>query len=152
MSTDSPVLKFARFSLACLVAYWLLLALATHWPFAPSEADTPKIDKPLHQIAFALLALCACWAVGTRRRLNVRLAAVIAAVLLAYGAVDEFTQDLVPRRTPSVADWLADLLGVAVGMAAWWIAPQRWKAALGDRSAREAEAADSPASTVGGDQ
>lgn len=92
--------------------------MATHCPFARRETEGQKIDKPSHQIAFALLALCACWMVGTRRRLTLKYLAVIAAVLLAYNAVDELTQAPIPRRTPSLHNWLADVLGVPVGLAA----------------------------------
>jgi VanZ family protein len=41
--------------------------------------------------------------------------ALLLAVGYAYGALDEWHQSFVPGRTPSVADWVADVVGVTAG-------------------------------------
>ena len=138
MQNSQSARKFARLSLACCLLYWLALAVLTHFPFPPSEREGPKIDKPLHQIAFALLTLAVCWAVATRWELRWRGLPVLGAAVLAYAVVDEVTQAFVPRRTPALDDWVADLVGVVMGLALWWAIPRAWKAALGDvRTRRE---------------
>ena len=50
------------------------------------------------------------WASGIEVRHTVLLA-----VGWAYAALDEWHQSFVPGRTPDIADWLADVAGVAVG-------------------------------------
>jgi VanZ family protein len=43
-----------------------------------------------------------------------------------YGATDEWHQAFVPRRSPDLADWVADVTGVALGytvlliLLGWW--------------------------------
>ena len=38
-----------------------------------------------------------------------------------YAATDEWHQAFVPRREPSMGDWLADLAGICVGYAVAWL-------------------------------
>ena len=48
-------------------------------------------------------------------------AAVLAiAVTALYGVTDEWHQSFVPTRTASVADWLGDLVGAALGQLPLW--------------------------------
>lgn len=70
-------------------------------------------DKVAHFVLFGVLGSAlavgrwwSCGAVGH---------AFAIAVGLLYGVVDEWYQSTVPNRTPSVADWYADLVGVLVG-------------------------------------
>jgi len=44
-----------------------------------------------------------------------------------YAVADELHQGAVPGRTSSLRDWLADMAGVALAMAAVW-AWERWRA------------------------
>ena len=99
--------------------YWALLFVGTHLP----PDDVPEIeasDKTLHFLAYAGLAfLTAASSAILTSRLGLRW--VITIVLLAgYAALDEFTQPLV-GRTAEMADWLADLTGVVVGLIAYTV-------------------------------
>ncbi|MCX6954305.1 MAG: VanZ family protein [Verrucomicrobia bacterium] len=38
----------------------------------------------------------------------------------AYGVSDEFHQSFVPGRSVEVADWMADTLGAALAVSAYW--------------------------------
>ena len=94
-----------------------LLAVVAWYAFKPVEADDgiEHLDKVRHVMAFLSLACAAAlgWAPGTRT------GARIAAALLAYGLLIEGVQTLLPTRSGSVADWLADAVGVALGL---WLA------------------------------
>ncbi len=83
--------------------------------FAPADdvpAALPGVDKLVHVVLFAALAASGRWA-GARP-------GVLAAGLTGYGAASEVLQAVTPvARTGSVADLLADLVGIALGLAAW---------------------------------
>ncbi len=69
------------------------------------------IDKLLHLTAFALLAAAWCCGLGASRR-----AALLAfALVLGYGAIDEWHQSFTPGRDSSGWDLLADGFGASLG-------------------------------------
>ena len=95
------------FAVAVLVSLAVLFAPADDVPAAP-----PGLDKVVHLVLFAALAASGRWA-GIRAR-------VLAALLLVYAAVSEVVQGLTPlERSASVADWVADAVGVLAGLLAW---------------------------------
>jgi hypothetical protein len=103
------------FAVAVLVSLAVLFAPAGEVPDAPAG-----IDKLIHAALFLALALTGRWA-GVR-------APVLGGLLVAYAAVSEVLQAVTPlERSGSVADLLADGVGVALGLGAW---------ALGERSRR----------------
>ncbi|MDR0786851.1 MAG: VanZ family protein [Gemmatimonadota bacterium] len=72
----------------------------------------PGIDKVGHFFAYLILGfLCA----RATSRLAVSPLFAVAAGWV-YGALDEFHQSFVPGRDSSAGDWLADAVGVAVGV------------------------------------
>jgi VanZ family protein len=100
-------LSRGAFAVAVLVSMAVLFAPAGEVPSAP-----PGVDKLVHVLVFLALASTGRWA-GVR-------AAVLAVLLVAYAAVSELVQVFSPLgRSGTPADWLADLLGVALGLAAW---------------------------------
>ena len=103
------------FAVAVLVSLAVLFAPAGEVPDAP-----PVVDKVVHLVLFLALAVTGRWA-GIR-------AGVLGGLLVAYAAVSEVLQAVTPvQRSGSPADLLADVVGVALGLAAW---------ALGERSRR----------------
>jgi VanZ family protein len=42
-----------------------------------------------------------------------------------YGASDEFHQAFVPYRTPDILDWITDVAGAALGVAAYLLVTLR---------------------------
>ena len=97
------------FAVAVLLSISVLFAPPSDVPSAP-----PGEDKLVHASLFGLLALTGRWA-GVSR-------AVLAAVLVLYGAASEAIQGLIGRDA-AVGDLLADVVGVLVGLVAWqWIA------------------------------
>ena len=101
------------FVVAVLVSLAVLFAPAADVPDAP-----PGVDKVVHLAVFLVLAVTGRWA-GMR-------ATVLGGLLVAYAAASEVLQAATPlERSGSPADLLADVVGIALGLAGW---------ALGERS------------------
>ena len=78
------------FAVVVLVSLAVLFAPADDVPTAP-----PGVDKLVHLLLFAALAITACWA-GIRR-------GVVAGLLVPYAAISEVVQGMAPLgRSPSV--------------------------------------------------
>jgi hypothetical protein len=80
--------------------------------YVPREVDggVPYVDKAVHAAIFAA-------AVWTGRRINLP-AAVLAVVFGAHAVVSELLQAaLLPERSGTASDVIANLVGVAVGLA-----------------------------------
>ena len=107
------VLSRGVFAVAVLVSLAVLFAPADDVPSAP-----PGVDKLVHLLLFATLAGSGRWA-GAR-------AGVLGVLLVAYAAVSEVVQGMSAlERSASVADWVADVVGVLAGLLAWAWAARR---------------------------
>jgi membrane associated rhomboid family serine protease len=95
------------FAVAVLVSLAVLFTPGSGVPSSP-----PGVDKVVHALLFAALALSGRWAgIG---------GAVLGVLLVAYAAGSEVIQGLAPLdRSASVADWLADVGGLAAGLVLW---------------------------------
>ena len=95
------------FAVVVLVSLAVLFAPASDVPSAP-----PGVDKLVHGALFAALAASGRWA-GCG-------AAPLGGLLVGYAVVSELIQGLTPlARSASVADGLADVLGIALGLVVW---------------------------------
>lgn len=116
-------IRGVRLATILLVAYWCLLFTATHIPKVPG-VRIQHADKVFHMVSYAGLAFLLAWAVPTMARhklLNVLLASLLA---ITYGVVDEYSQ--IPfGRQADIYDWVADIVGVMVGLAIY--ATARWQ-------------------------
>jgi hypothetical protein len=98
---------------AVAVAAILVLALMP----ASGGADWfDNADKLRHAGAFAVL-----WWLGWRARMVAE--PRLALGLLAFGVFIEIAQSFTPDRDPSLADVLADAVGIAIG---WWVTRRGW--------------------------
>lgn len=80
----------------------------------------PGFDKLAHAGAYAMLG-----ALLAHAQVRSGLRSVWPLILgWAYGASDEIHQSYVPGRSPSAADWIADAVGVALGIFLF----ARWRA------------------------
>lgn len=94
--------------------FWLLWLCATAVMLLPAP-ELPSVnmsDKLQHTITFAVLATLA-W-LGYRQHSSML---AIALSLVAYGVAIECTQSLIPSRSFSVLDMLANTAGVALAAA-----------------------------------
>ena len=80
----------------------------------------PNVDKWMHGVAFALLAI---WFTGQYARSSYGRVAIM---LLAYGLLIEVVQTFVPYRTAEWADLAADAIGIGVGLAIATMATGGW--------------------------
>jgi hypothetical protein len=102
-------LSRGAFAVVVLVSLAVLFAPADDVPFAPAG-----VDKLVHGALFAALALTGRWA-GIGRT-------VLVAVLVLYAAVSEVLQGMIGRDA-AVGDWVADVVGLLLGLLAWqWLA------------------------------
>lgn len=109
--------KTASYWVAALAVYWLTLFVATHTPDPQAVGPILDFDKALHAGAYFVLTtlLLIAWRrTGAWPTWRGRLA--VAAIALAYGAMDEITQPYFQRQC-ELLDWLFDGLGVAVAIA-----------------------------------
>lgn len=93
------------------VIEWLKAIMAL--PIRPPSASEFPMDKVVHCMMFAVSGFLVC-----RAWLPTRGAIFIIAMLLAFAALTEVMQMVVPGRSGSVMDWLADGVGVLLGF--WW--------------------------------
>jgi len=111
-------MALARIALRLLFA--LSLALVAALSLLPPEAE-PSIsflsDKMQHAAAYGWLGLIGFAAFAERRA-----RAVLLVLLPGYGVAIELLQHFVPRRTPELADAVADLLGVLLGAGLYLLA------------------------------
>lgn len=102
-------------SLVIWLSYWLVLLVVMHIPVPDVATGLPRWwDKPVHAILYGGLTLLAGWHTASRRTTNPRRALLFwMLIFCSYGVVDELFQPL-SNRTASVADWIADVTGVAL--------------------------------------
>lgn len=108
-----------------LALYWVALVVLTHLPIAAPPVPVRGFDKYLHIVAFGGLAwlVAMTWHItaGYLTARHLRWAWVL---LMVFAAVDEITQPYFARRA-SIADWLADGVGLAGGLVVFAVM-QRW--------------------------
>lgn len=100
-----------------LLVWTLLVLTATHWPNPNIDLDPLGGDKTVHFVAYGIWGALAVrgWARSFRQ------AAGAASLGGMLAALDEVTQPFFGRHADT-ADWMADLLGLLIGvaMALWW--------------------------------
>ncbi|MGI9092958.1 MAG: VanZ family protein [Mycobacteriales bacterium] len=122
--------RWLPFCAAVVVSTLLIYAPGSHVPSSPHNAD-----KLVHAAMFLVLALTGAWARIPRRWLGIG--------LVCYAAISEVLQAMLPiHRDGDWHDWLADSIGVVIGLllAAWLIrrgaAPQPAASATPIRTSR----------------
>lgn len=104
----------ARIAWGMTIVYWLVIFGGTHIP-AGKLPPPPVTDKTIHTVMYGLLAIAVMVSLHLGGKLQSGTGITVLAILLAYGAIDEWTQILV-NRSCELADWYADAAGAAVGV------------------------------------
>ncbi len=86
-----------------------LTLYATLTPMRGHSVGFPGLDKIVHASLFALNALCGVMSFSRRGRVPVLIG------LVALGTVTEVMQAYVPTRFPSLADAIANWVGIVLG-------------------------------------
>ncbi len=121
-------------SLSRKTRFWLIAppiawaALIFTLSSIPAE-DLPPIDiinadKLAHMFVYAVLGFLAMRAFRISTSIF-RLPFVVMALCVIYGLTDEFHQQFIPGRVPSVYDFIADSLGSIIGTWAWILFEKR---------------------------
>ena len=101
------------FAVTVLLSLAVLFAPGPEVPSAP-----PGVDKLVHAGLFAALALTGRWA-GIAR-------GVLAGLLPLYAAISELLQGIPAlQRDASVGDWVADVVGILLGLLIWDLVARR---------------------------
>ena len=122
-----PPASHWRFAPAWIWAAAIWAESSTTWPSVAGHHFLPPwlpTDKVAHMVLFGVQAVLIAAPSALRSR-RVWLGAWALATL--WGAVDETHQFWVPGRTADPMDWLADLIGAAVGLAllrVWTVPPE----------------------------
>jgi len=126
------------------VVYAVLLAIGTHWPNARIPApEGLRPDLLIHVVALGLwtVLLTASGLLGPATA--ARTAAAAALVATGYSILDEATQAIPALgRTAALDDWMADILGVAIGAGACLVAARGGSARSGARSGSDGGASE----------
>jgi VanZ family protein len=97
--------------------YWVAMFAGTHLPFQTTPKGDPySLDKLEHITAFAVFAILLCTAGSFTPLSRTVLYSGVLVFIAAYAAIDEVSQRFVIERTPDVFDWLADVVGAALGV------------------------------------
>ena len=91
-----------------------VILLGTSLPQDAVPVQTSGIDKILHFTIYTVFAFLLTLAITEGFRLWQAVVLAIA-FTMAFGAVDEWHQQLIPGRFPEFNDWVADSLGAVAG-------------------------------------
>ena len=107
------------------LAWAALIFVLSAQPTVPVDLDSGS-DKVVHLLAYAVLG-----ALLARGQSRSGMSAVTACLMgAAYGASDEWHQSFVPGRSTELGDWVADALGVVIGVTLFhWMRPWASRAA-----------------------
>lgn len=95
------------------VVWVVIILIGTSWPSVSVGPDVQHLDKVVHFSAYAVLS-----ALMLRATLSPRDWGTVATIIVMvslFGAVDEWHQSFIPRRSMSFADWIADSTGALLG-------------------------------------
>jgi len=102
--------------LVVAVVFTAAVVLFSHLPqeVTPSRLEAMDLDKLQHILAYG--AMTVLFVLSLRRFPSLLSVALLFSAIIGVGAVDELSQPLV-NRTASLADWLADVIGIIIALA-----------------------------------
>jgi VanZ family protein len=121
-----------RLSWCAVAVYWLGMFYGTHTP-SPPHTPFGHADKWMHFSAYFGLAVLLSLATSLRRPASWTKSVGIVLLLAGYGALDEVTQILVGRDC-ELLDWCADMVGVTLASAIFWLALVAYRRHLSAKS------------------
>ena len=112
------MLRRHKYVLAALLIYWPVLFILTHMPVPEMARKSGMSDKTMHVLAYLLLVFFWWFAISPYKKADWRKAKpwVTLAVMVWYGAFDEWLQLFIAGRSAAIADFLSDLAGTILGL------------------------------------
>lgn len=109
------------------VLWAALIFILSAQPSLPKTGPSiPHLDKLAHLVMYGVLGYFTTRALRRAHNLPLPTAIPLAILIAAlYGASDEWHQSFVPPRTPSLADWLADVTGATLAQLVHWYDSRR---------------------------
>jgi VanZ family protein len=130
-----PLLPFLVLGLGI---YWAVIFTLTHIP-NPIDLEVDHIDKLAHAAAYAGLSFLLGLVLSIWRGYRASVVIGVWLLALAYGAVDEYSQQFVPNREADPLDLAADMVGATVGLVGVHLAVLAWRLRRSGRSFVPAE-------------
>lgn len=94
---------------SCIIASTFVMMI----DLTPKISGWPHWDKVQHIVGFSVFTTLGCFAYVQKKT-------EVCIALIVYGALVEYAQSaLTATRTASLGDWLADIFGVAIGIAVY---------------------------------
>ena len=120
-----PGMTENRFRVVVLLLYVAAIFVASSIPHLTPPGPTFLLkDKLAHFFEYALLGALLFKGIGwTVSRSRVATFAFLFAVGASVGALDEIYQSYIPNRLMDIQDWVADALGVALGVGIFVFTP-----------------------------
>jgi len=112
------MLRRHKYVLTVLLIYWPAIFILTHMPVPDMARKTGMSDKTMHLLAYLLLVFLWWFAISPYKKADWRKAKpwLTLALMVLYGAFDEWLQLFIQGRTAAVADFIADLAGTVLGL------------------------------------
>ena len=103
--------------LIALGIYWPVIFWLTHIPVPDVARQSGMSDKTMHVLAYFVLTFLIWFAISPYQKVkwNLKKVWVLLAVVIWYGAIDEYLQGRV-GRSADVMDFVADLFGMVLAL------------------------------------
>lgn len=107
-----------RIRVALLVLYVVMIFFLSSRPYLQSPGPRFKLkDKVAHVVEYSVLGMLLFWGIGfTASRSKAVTFLFLLSVGCAVAGLDEIFQSVIPGRRTDVFDWVADAVGVSLGV------------------------------------
>ena len=123
--------KPSKLACGAAVLCALVTVLLTVFPLSDQQrAMISQRDKLIHVAVFSLLTTCVAWALTGFLPSRTRVLMLTAVLLVIFASIDELSQWLTPTRTVDLVDWLANCVGIAIGLFVYLLVAWRFSASF----------------------
>ena len=129
-----------RLRVLLLILYVLLIFFLSSRPYlTPLGPEFRLKDKVVHTVEYLILGVLLYTGVGwLLRKPKFTLFWILFAIGATLAAMDEILQSFIPGRLTDLYDWVADTIGVAIGVGVAIVISTRWGRAPGRRGGEAA--------------
>jgi len=119
-----------RLRVLLLILYVLLIFFLSSRPYlTPLGPEFELKDKVVHTVEYLILGVLLYTGIGwLLKKPKFTLFWILFAIGTTLAAMDETLQSFIPGRLTDVYDWLADTIGVVIGVGVAIVIADRWRA------------------------